>query len=102
MVGVLNEERLQAFAPSAAGSNFECDYEEYNYSRIAKAFVHIWVVPLILFVLFESKVSFAHYIPLTYIGCVTFLYCTVFKKQSEEYFGVLIFSVSMIMLLIFG
>lgn len=96
MTAVSNEQGFENLSPSYIGSNFECDYEEYNYSRIAKAFIHIWIAPLILLAVFGSKVSFGNFIPLIYLTCVTFLYSTVFRKQSGEFFGALLFTVLMI------
>jgi hypothetical protein len=100
MAAVLNEQGFEDVTPVYVGSNFECDYEEYNYGRIAKGFLHVWIIPFFLYLLFESVFFVGSMVPLAYLICVTFLYCTVFKKQSDEFFGVLSFTISMIGLFI--
>lgn len=100
MTAVLNEQGFENIAPTYVGSNFECDYEEYNYGRIAKGFLHVWFIPFVLYLIFEAVPLVGSMIPFVYLVCVTFLYSTVFRKQSDEFFGVLSFTISMIGLFI--
>lgn len=96
MVAVLNEQGFEDVAPVYVGSNFECDYEEYNYGRIAKGFLHVWIIPFFLYLIFEAVPHVGQMVPLAYLVCVTFLYFIVFRQQSDEFFGVLLFSILMI------
>ena len=96
MAAVLNEQGFEDVTPVYVGSNFECDYEEYNYGRIAKGFLHVWIIPFFMYLIFEAVPLVGPMVPLAYLVCVTFLYFTVFRKQSDEFFGVLAFSILMI------
>lgn len=87
MEAVLNEQGFKNVAPLEVGSNFECDYDEYNYGRIGKAVAHILLIPFLLAFL-NIK------LPMGYLVCVIFLYSTVFRSQSKEFFGVLSFVIA--------
>lgn len=80
----VREEGFEEVSPSLVGSNFECDYEEYNYGNVFKAILHIFIIPFIVAIWFP-KLSIA------WIVFVIFLYSTVYRQNSKEFWGVLSF-----------
>lgn len=91
MSAVSNKQGLEEFSPIGVGSNFECDYDEYDYGRIGKAIVHVYLIPLLIWGVFKFLApEMSLVVAVSYIGCVAFLYLTVFHEKSQEFFGVLI------------
>ena len=83
------EEGINPLSPLGVSRYFVGEEDDYNYGQVGKAFLHIWGVPFLLAFL-DIQYS------LTYIVAVSFLYSTVFRKKSEEFFGVLSFSIIII------
>lgn len=81
------EQEREEFCPSNIGSDLDSSQDDYNYRNIGKGIVHVWIIPLLLAFFWEPKVS------LVYELSVLALYSTVFSYKSEEYFGVLVFSI---------
>lgn len=90
---VASEQPTQTVSPSNIGLYFEGDEDEYDYGQVFKAFIHVWVVPFLLAFIDPTN-------SLAYIGCVSFLYFTVFWNKSSEFWAVLGFSVLIILLFI--
>lgn len=88
------EEGVENISPFFVGSDFVSDEDEYNYKQVGKAFIHILVIPILLFFIMGPKAVAG------YIGFTTFLYATVFRKKSEEYFSILFAIISLYLLLI--
>lgn len=80
----VGEEGFEKISPAIIGSKFECDYEEYNYGNIFKAILHIFMIPFLI-AIWSPKLSIA------WIVFVIFLYSTVYRQNSKEFWGVLSF-----------
>jgi len=80
----VGEDGSKEVSPTLVGSNFECDYEEYNYGNVFKAILHIFIIPFIVAIWFP-KLSIA------WIVFAIFLYSTVYRQNSKEFWGVLSF-----------
>lgn len=88
------EEGVEKISPLFIGSDLECDEDEYDYKQVGKAFIHVLIIPILLFFLMGPKAVAG------YIGFTAFLYATVFRKKSEEYFSILFAIISLYLLLI--
>lgn len=88
-----SEPTVYPIPPYRITVNFESDVEEYNYGQIGKAVVHVLIVPFILAFINPILSS-------GYVLSATFLYATVFRHKSQEYFGVLTFIILMTIFMI--
>lgn len=79
--------------PAAIGGDLISDGEQYDYGQIIKGVIHAWLIPfLIAFI--DPAYSFA------YIACAGFLYSTVFNDKSDGFFGVVVFSLLIIAMMV--
>ena len=90
---VVSKQTVKTISPAKVSFDFDGYEDEYDYGQVFKAFIHIWIVPFLL-AFIDSTNS------LVYLGCVSFLYSTVFWKKSSEFWGVLSFSVAIVVLFI--
>lgn len=90
---VVSEQTVKAISPANVSLDFDSYEDEYDYGQVFKAFIHIWIVPFLLAFIDPTN-------SLVYLGCVSFLYFTVFWKKSSEFWGILSFSVAMVILFI--
>lgn len=94
MQAILNENGFEEVSPLGVGEYFESDADDYNYSRIFKAMVHIYLIPLLGVLVFGPKFA------LIYLGCMVLLYSTVFRAKSKEFFSILLASIAFCCLMI--
>jgi hypothetical protein len=88
------EEGIENISPFFVSSDLVSDEDEYNYKQVGKAIIHILVIPILLFYIMGPKAVAG------YIGFTMFLYATVFRKKSKEYFSILFAIISLYLLLI--
>lgn len=89
-----SEKGIEKISPLFVGSDLICDKDEYDYKQVTKAFMHILIIPAIIFFIIGPNAVAG------YFGSVSFLYATVFRKKSKEYFSILFAIISLYILLI--
>lgn len=70
------------------------EYDDYNYSKIFKGFVHAIIIPLLLAVIFSPKIASIYFISMSV------LYATVFRKNWQSFFGSALFVLLIILVLV--
>lgn len=87
------EKSTKIIAPGLISYDFIGYEEDYDYRKIFKAIIHVWIIPFIL--AFIDPLN-----TVVYWGCLTLLYSTVFRYKSDEFWGVSLFTILIALFLI--